>query len=361
MKQLLANLTDTNLQTQNISNPQSFIVSSANFSDNICPQNLRADVFLAKQLNCSRAKIQQFITKQCFLCNGTPLTKFGTLLKKDDKITFNPPQTLQNTTLQGISSLEIPILYEDADLLILNKPHNLIVHRTNEEDTQITLVDWLQSKHFSLSHLGDSSRRGIVHRLDKGTSGAIVIAKNNLAHELLSAQLRDRTMSRYYLCVINQALKNPKIVDLPLMRHPKKRLKYLCTTPTNPNAKPSKSAFFNIATNKDSALIGAKLFSGRTHQIRVHLHAINRHILGDFFYGYRGSYQGRILLHAHLIQLKHPSSQETLRIYAPMPQEMQDFLKDSFCLERFDSEDGIVIPLDELYCKNFYENSLDTE
>ncbi|TLD85303.1 RluA family pseudouridine synthase [Helicobacter sp. MIT 11-5569] len=318
---------------------------------------VRADIFLSKILNISRSKAQTLIQKKEILLNSLPLEKYGIALKTGDKLTLKlQAKPLKDSTPQDFN---IPILYEDEEILILNKPTNLLVHRTNPQDLQFTLVDYLKDKGFKLSNLGDSYRLGIVHRLDKNTSGAIVIAKNNATHANLSKQIKERQMGRYYLCVINQPLKESKIVDFPIMRHPKHRLKYITTTTNHPTAKTAKTAFFAISTHCDSklptqnlALIGAKLFTGRTHQIRVHLNAINRHILGDGFYGYKGSYTGRILLHAHFLHLLHPKTQESLEFYAPIPKDMQDFLCEHFNLSRYQNTQNphtIQIPLSKIY------------
>lgn len=321
-----------------------------------CDTQIRADSYLANALNLSRAKVQKLIQQKEFLHNGITLEKSALLVKKGDTILFKN-STLPAKQTKSKDNLEIQILYEDEDLLILNKPESLIVHQTNEQDTQFTLVQWLQEKNYSLSNLGDSYREGIVHRLDKGTSGAIVIAKNNFAHTHLSAQLQMRTMGRYYVCVIDKNLKTPQIIEHALMRHPKNRLKYIATKQANPDAKSAKTAFFNIANTlhlaQSHTLIGAKLFSGRTHQIRAHLSAINCHILGDTFYGYKGDFTHRILLHAHLLYLTHPRSQKMLTIYAPFLGNMQDFLHANFNLTPYIHKKQITIPLDTLYKNTF--------
>lgn len=336
---------------------------------------IRADIFLSHTLNISRSKAQNLINKKAILLNSAPLNKCGIPLNTNDTLelispTFSHAEPKKDSLLKDSS---IPILYEDSDILILNKPTNLIVHRTNERDLQFTLVDYLKENGFKLSNLGDSYRLGIVHRLDKNTSGAIIIAKNNFAHENLSKQIKMRQIGRYYLCVIDKPLKESQIVESPIMRHPKQRLKYITTNPNNTNAKNAKTAFFTIPTLYDSTfsspktknpnpkteiptLIGAKLFTGRTHQIRVHLNAINRHILGDGFYNYKGSYTGRILLHAHFLHLFHPKTQQPLEFYAPIPTDMQDFLHTHFNISTYQNAENpqlITIPLAKIYQQQF--------
>ncbi|WP_290882377.1 RluA family pseudouridine synthase [Helicobacter sp.] len=328
-------------------------------------REIRADIFIAKMLQISRSQVEKLFLKGQISLNGTKLNKLGTILKTHDTISIQEDISPQEN-LNKLENLEIPILYQDEDLLVLNKPAGLIVHRTNEQDSQYTLVHWLQQQNFPLSNLGDSYRAGIVHRLDKGTSGAIVIAKTNFAHENLKLQLQTRQMGRYYLCVIDKSLKESQIIDSPLLRHSKNRLKYIVTHKANPHAKAAKTAFFKISSARNEKfnyeLIGAKLFTGRTHQIRAHLSSLNRHILGDFFYGYRDStpndskdtLQERILLHSHLLYLQHPRNGEILHIYAPLFKEMQDFLNLHFDLKSYqDSCANLLFPLDNLYQSAF--------
>lgn len=316
---------------------------------------IRADIFISQICGISRAKAQSYIKNAQVLLNNAPLQKHGITLKLHDTITLIPQEAPQQKQKKEFT---IPILYEDEEILILNKPADLIVHRSDAKDTQYTLVDWLKDSNFSLSNLGDSYREGIVHRLDKGTSGAIVIAKNNTAHAHLSAQIKTRAMGRYYVCAIDKPIKEPQIIESPIMRHPKMRLKYITASNHSTNAKPAKTAFFTIADSTNStpiALIGAKLFSGRTHQIRVHLNSINRHILGDTFYGYKGNYTNRILLHAHFIHLIHPLSKQKLEIYAPFSLEMQEFLETYFPLQAYKNPQpqSLTIPLASLYAEIF--------
>ncbi|WP_297813291.1 RluA family pseudouridine synthase [uncultured Helicobacter sp.] len=332
-------------------------ISCQTLTPNSDETGIRADIFIAKTLQISRSQVEKLISKEKILLNGVTLKKHGITLKPKDILVIQKEISKTNNLIKP-ENLEIPILYQDEDILVLNKPAGLIVHRTNQQDTQWTLVHWLQEQNFSLSNLGDSYRAGIVHRLDKGTSGAIVIAKTNFAHEHLKQQLQMRQMGRYYLCIIDKKLKESQIVDSPLIRHSKNRLKYIVANKENLDARSAKTAFFKIASanSKHYELIGAKLFSGRTHQIRAHLSGLNRHILGDVFYGYpKGSShkefsQDRIALHSHLLYLKHPKNNDILYLYAPPFKEMQDFLKTHFDLKSYqDSYANLIFPLDNLY------------
>ena len=312
---------------------------------------MRLDKFLTQKSELSRSQIAKMIKEEKITLNGAFVSKSGITLQIHDQITLFLPTKQEKSKP---NNLTIPILYEDEDLLILNKPINLIVHETHQYDPQYTLQDWLQEQNLPLSNLGDSCRQGIVHRLDKTTSGAMVIAKNNHTHKILSAQLKTKEMGRYYLCIIDSPLKQDILINSPLIRHPKNRLKYITTTPNTPFSKKAKTAFFKIIDNGRIELIGAKLFSGRTHQIRAHLSKVQRHILGDHFYGYKGNYDSRILLHSHLLYFTHPTTQQHLEIYAPLWQDMLVFLHQNFYpTQNYEDFKNFIIPLDKLYQSRF--------
>ncbi|NPA27747.1 MAG: RluA family pseudouridine synthase, partial [Epsilonproteobacteria bacterium] len=170
-------------------------------------------------------------------------------------------------------------------------------------------------------------RHGIVHRLDKDTSGAILIAKDNNTHQELSKQLQDRSMGRYYLALINYPLKENIIVEKAIGRNPKNRLKMAIRD----DGREAKSAFYKIATSKhNEELIAAKLFSGRTHQIRVHLGSLGRYILGDKLYGKDDGFKGRMMLHANLLYFIHPKSGKRVEVIAPLFKDMRDILESRF-------------------------------
>ena len=158
----------------------------------------------------------------------------------------------------------------------------------------------------------------------------MVIAKTNTAHTKLSDQLQDRSMGRYYLALIDLPLKDHTVVEAPIARNPKNRLKMGIV----PGGKSAKSAFakLQLSDNEKTELIAAKLYSGRTHQIRVHLGSLNRHILGDALYGYKGndSKIDRVFLHAYVLYLIHPASGEKMQFTAKLPHDFLDILNQAF-------------------------------
>ena len=295
----------------------------------------RLDKFLALNIDASRNQIEQLIKKGFVTVDGKKSTKTGLKLKENQEINVDFPETqinpikdeeFVNASLEG---KDVKIIYEDEDILVINKPCNLTVHDAPSVK-DATLVDWLKQKNISLSTISGEERHGIVHRLDKGTSGIMVVAKNNKSHEKLSEQLQDKTMGRYYLALIDLPLKDDIIIDKPIARNPNNRLKMSIQE----NGRNAKSAFIklNTSNNEKFELIGAKLFTGRTHQIRVHLNSINRHILGDNLYDFKGELNkiNRFYLHAYNLYLIHPTTNKQMNFQADLPDDINNFLEKYF-------------------------------
>ncbi|MBC5857515.1 RluA family pseudouridine synthase [Campylobacter jejuni] len=285
-------------------------------------ENSRLDVFLAKKLNQSRNQVALLIEKDCVWVNDKIQDKNSFKLKDGDIISIASLKPCDEIKPKFEVNFNIDVLYEDEDLLVLNKPSNLVVHGASSVKNA-TLVDWLIEKKYTLSNLGGEIRAGLVHRLDKDTSGAILIAKNNFTHQKLSKQLADKSMGRIYLALIDLPLKEDKIiVEKFLMRSPSNAIKKIAIDKENKFSKNAKSAFINVAKTENLTLMAAKLFTGRTHQIRAHLASLNRHILGDSLYGYTGKYDCRIMLHAYFLYFIHPKTKEQIFVKAPL---MEDF------------------------------------
>jgi len=280
----------------------------------IADKNERLDKFLTKKLNVSRNQIEQLIKKGYVKVNEKLITKSGYKLKENEKIEILPIKKEEKETKKA--KFDIPILYEDEDLLVINKPPGVVVHPAPSYK-EATLVDWLKQKGYSLSTIAGEERFGIVHRIDKETSGALVIAKNNKTHEFLSKQLKDKSMGRYYLMLLNEPLKEAKCVNAPIGRNPKNRIKMAIVN----NGKEAKTLFVPIINN----LTAAKLYTGRTHQIRVHLTKLGRFILGDETYG-KKKQNIRVMLHAREIYFTHPNGKK-LSIIAPLFEDFKNLIK----------------------------------
>nr|WP_314793282.1 RluA family pseudouridine synthase [uncultured Campylobacter sp.] len=416
--------------------------------DNLIAQcSERLDVFLSSQLGISRNQISSLIKSAAVRVDGAVQTKPGYKLSAGELVHIDYPAPAPQQTSAERLNFDVKILYEDDDLLVVNKPAGLTVHPAASVK-EPTLVDWLKSRGYLLSTLGGELRAGIVHRLDKLTSGALLVAKNNAAHAALSAQLSDKSMGRIYLALIDLPLKEPCVIERPIARNPANRLKMGIV----PGGRNAKSAFYEILSGTeltelqnsaqkcdeilstgastaagksagmdeilndyagadnadeisnscmqsadkisiqsadkipssragnagkipnnlvDSAdkiltakmsadqtrtarlaenkflnfknpaqnyklppinlksfnLVAAKLFTGRTHQIRVHLSSINRHILGDHLYGFKSENAkiSRISLHAYLLYFIHPRSGKEVKICAGLPSEFLNF------------------------------------
>ena len=418
--------------------------------DNLIAQcSERLDVFLSSQLGISRNQISSLIKSEAVRVDGVVQSRPGYKLSAGELVHIDYPAPAPQQMSAERLNFDVEILYEDEDLLVVNKPAGLTVHPAASVK-EPTLVDWLKSRGYLLSTLGSELRAGIVHRLDKLTSGALLVAKNNAAHAALSAQLSDKSMGRIYLALIDLPLKEPCVIERPIARNPANRLKMGIV----PGGRNAKSAFYEIlsgaelaelqksaekrdeilgagngtaagksagadtgrnivadeneistgaagripigaadkisATDKISSadngttagnntatadgkgvdkiltadmsvdqtrpaslaenkflnfknpaqnqilppislksfnLVAAKLFTGRTHQIRVHLSSINRHILGDHLYGFKSENAkiSRILLHAYLLYFIHPRSGKEVKICAGLPSEFLNF------------------------------------
>ena len=325
------------------------IVGKGKILENFAVKNLsssiRLDIFLTKTLKISRNKILNLIKENHIFVNNSVQNKASFKLKNDDIVGVNFPLKKENENLKQNANFDIEILYEDDDLLVLNKPSGVVVHPAKSVK-EPTLAEWLKQKKYMLSSINGDERAGIVHRLDKQTSGAILVAKTDFAHVKLAAQLKDKSMGRIYLAFLDLALKENVCVDRFIARNPSNRLKKAVVLSNENGARSAKSAFLNIANDTilqnfkplnfsrnqtNFNLIAAKLFTGRTHQIRVHLSSINRHIIGDFLYGFKSDFDKikRIFLHAYLLYFTHPRTNMQILISAKIPSEIKNLIEKS--------------------------------
>lgn len=298
-------------------------MSSKNFS---AIESGRIDKILATQLNVSRNQVEKLIKDGLVSVNGKTIIKSSFKVDEGDEVVYEFKEAQKKEAVEV--DFDVEILYEDESILVINKPAGLVVHPAPSVK-EPTLVDWLIHKGISLSTISGEERHGIVHRIDKETTGALVIAKTNEAHEKLSLQLQDKSMGRYYLALIDYPLKEDAVVDKPIGRNPVNRLKMDVIL----HGKEAKTAFVKLAQNEQNVeLIAAKLFTGRTHQIRVHLSSLGRHILGDTLYGFKSKRDKimRVNLHAYLLYLTHPVTGQKMEFVAPLFEDMRFFLAENF-------------------------------
>ena len=294
----------------------------------------RIDKILATQLNVSRNQVEKLVKDGLVSVNDKVVSKTSYKVVVDDVITYVFKEAEKREPVE--IDFDVEILYEDEYLLVINKPSGLVVHPAPSVK-EATLVDWLVKKGISLSTISGEERHGIVHRIDKETTGALVIAKDNKVHEMLSEQLQDKSMGRYYLALIDCPLKEDIVVDKPIGRNPNNRLKMDVV----PHGKSAKTAFKKLLTcGHGVELIAAKLFTGRTHQIRVHLNTLGRHILGDDLYGFKSKRDkiARVNLHAYLLYLVHPITGEKMEFTASLFDDMKTYMAKYFDQDEIDEK-----------------------
>jgi len=292
----------------------------------VAEESGRIDKLLSLLLDKSRNQVEKLIREGLVEVAGKVVTKPSYRLSPGDAVRYTFKEAVPKE--KRVIDFDVEVLYEDEDILIINKPSGLIVHPAPSVK-EPTLVDWLIDRGISLSTISGEERHGIVHRIDKETTGVLVVAKNNETHQALSDQLQDKSMGRYYLALIDHPIKENRRVEKPIFRNPHNRLKMAVVE----GGREAKTEFIRIAEGSDgSALIAAKLYTGRTHQIRVHLEYLGRHILGDEMYGFK-SRKGkipRVYLHAYMLYLIHPRTGKRLEIVAPIFEDMSRHIEKYF-------------------------------
>jgi len=298
----------------------------------------RLDKFLStkKSLELSRARIQDLIKIGAVTVNGER-KKPGYQLRSGDriKISFLPPSVL----LEASENIEFDLLYEDNSILVVNKPPGLVVHPSAGHYTG-TLVHGLIYKCTSLSSFSGPIRPGIIHRLDKDTSGVMVIAKDDQAHNFLANQFKKREVKKRYLALVHGNIEKEKgVVDLPISRHPVKR-KEMSVSLLKGRSAMTEWELISIFSLGFS-LLRIRPYTGRTHQIRVHMAYIGYPVVGDILYGYGKRWWkqqslimketlalvNRQMLHAELLGFVHPNSRRYVEFEAPLPMDMICVLK----------------------------------
>ena len=284
----------------------------------------RLDAFLARRAeNMSRSAAQKLIEDGLVTRNGKPGRK-NDKLNIGDSITYTVPEAKP----VDIVPTEIPldIVYEDDDLLVINKPKGLVVHPAAGHADDTLVNGLLYALGSSLSGINGELRPGIVHRIDKDTSGLLAVAKNDYAHTMLASQLKDHTMARTYDAIVCGSLREDSgTVDAPIGRHPTDR-KRMCVTQRN--SKPAITHWEVVKRYRGYTHIRCHLETGRTHQIRVHMAYIGHPILGDTVYGHKKAELGQDsqCLHAGALCFRHPRDGRPVMVFAELPQYFQDVL-----------------------------------
>ena len=284
----------------------------------------RLDVYLADQfVDMSRSYIQKIIKDKKVTVNGK-IERAKYLVKEEDKIVIEIPKP---KVLEVVpQDIPIEIVYEDDDIIIVNKPQGMVVHPApgNYEGTLVNAI--LYHCKGNLSSINGVIRPGIVHRIDKDTSGILMIAKNNNAHNCLAEQLKDHSITREYEFICHGVFKEDNVtVDRPIGRNPKDRLKMAIV----PNGKRAVTHFEVIERFNGYTHVRARLETGRTHQIRVHAMSINHPLVGDPVYGPKNSkikLNGQAL-HAKKLGFIHPKTKEYIEFDSELPDYFQKLLE----------------------------------
>ena len=282
----------------------------------------RLDVLCAQTANASRSQAAKWIESGLCTVDGKVQAKTSFKVTKGAKLTLEMPEAVESTVEKEDIPLEI--LYEDEDVAVVVKPCGMVVHPAAGNESG-TLVNALLFAMDDLSGIGGVKRPGIVHRLDKDTSGLLMVAKNDMAHVSLSDQLRERTMEKHYLAVVDGVMKEQSgLVDKPIARSKKDRKKMAI----DPEGRDALTEWTLIENLKNAALLDVHIMTGRTHQIRVHMQSLHHPVAGDPIYGAKNGVKvPRLMLHAHTLAFDHPRTGERLFFQAKPPKEFEDALR----------------------------------
>jgi 23S rRNA pseudouridine1911/1915/1917 synthase len=275
----------------------------------------RLDLFLATKIErFSRARIQAFIRSGHILLNGATC-RAKQLVRAGDKIIVSEPEA--EPLILEAEALPVPILFEDEHLLVVNKPAGMVVHPGAGVQSG-TLVNALLHHVANLSGVGGVLRPGIVHRLDKDTSGCLVVAKHDVAHLRLSKQFSGRMVQKFYLTLCAGRFTKPgDDIIKPIGRHPVHRQKMAILD----RGRAAHTRFDVVTETSQWALVLCQIHTGRTHQIRVHLHSIGHPVLGDKVYGNASADYDRQMLHAWRLGFFHPMGENWLEFEAGLPDD----------------------------------------
>ncbi|MCR5138199.1 MAG: RluA family pseudouridine synthase [Oscillospiraceae bacterium] len=286
----------------------------------------RIDALLARTVpDLSRSAAQRLLERGSVLLNGRPAAK-NARVTAGDTIELELPQQADEVPLLP-QELPLDIVYEDADLIVVNKQRGLVVHPApgHPDGTLVNALLWHCGD--SLSGIGGERRPGIVHRIDRDTSGLLIVAKNDFAHQALSAQLADRSLSRVYEAVVRGSLREDSgTVDRPIGRHPTDRKRMAVT---EKNSRRAVTHWEVLARYPGYCHIRCRLETGRTHQIRVHMASIGHPLLGDGVYGAPSPEKGLEgqCLHARELKFVHPRSGERMVLTTPLPDYFEAVLQ----------------------------------
>ena len=279
----------------------------------------RLDVQLSEEAGISRSRAAALMEEGYCLLEGKPCRKAGTKPPAGREVVLTVPAPKDAAPQAEDISLEI--LYEDGDLAVVVKPRGMVVHPAAGH-SEGTLVNALLGSLDELSGIGGEKRPGIVHRLDKDTSGVMMVAKNDETQTELSRMLKDREIEKHYLALAEGIMKEKEgVIEAPIGRSKKDRKKMA----VDPDGRPAVTEWKVLAEGRNCSLLDVHILTGRTHQIRVHMRSIQHPVCGDPLYGFeKGVKVPCLMLHARSLSFLHPRTKEKKTFQAPLP---GDFLK----------------------------------
>ena len=279
----------------------------------------RLDVLLSEKTGLSRSRVAALMEEGLCVSGGKEIRKAGTKLAEGAEILLTVPAPRE--AVPQAEDIPLEILYEDEDLAVVVKPRGMVVHPAAGHPDG-TLVNALLARLDSLGGIGGELRPGIVHRLDKETSGLMLVAKNDETQEALSRMLKDREIEKHYRALAEGKFKKPEgEIDAAIDRSKKNRKKMA----VDPEGRPAVTRWKVIAEGNRCTLLDVHILTGRTHQIRVHLKSIGHPVCGDELYGFeKGVKVLCLMLHAYSLSFEHPRTKEKMAFQAPLP---EDFLK----------------------------------
>ena len=286
--------------------------------------NVRLDAYISsKETNLSRTNIQRLIEEGNILVNGQK-KKISYKVQTGDNIEINIPEA-KETSIKA-ENIPVEVVYEDNDIIVVNKPKGMVVHPANGNPDG-TLVNAIMAMcKGSLSGIGGEIRPGIVHRLDKDTSGLLIVAKNDLAHINMSNQIKDRQVKKIYIALVKGNInENEATINMPIGRSTKDRKKMA----VRKDGKEAVTHFKVLKRYKDYTLLKVKIDIGRTHQIRVHMAEIGHPVVGDMVYS-KGKNEFGVegqMLHAQSLDFKHPITGKKMHLEAKLPEYFEKVLE----------------------------------
>jgi len=302
-------------EVSNEANLSSGVTQSAELETFELEEGIRLDVGVTDALGKSRSFVQGLIAQECVKVNGSP-KKANYKVRQGDEIEVEIPILRDSTA--GPENIPLEILYEDEDVLVVNKRQGMVVHPAPGAWTG-TMVNALLYHCHNLSGINGVLRPGIVHRIDKDTSGILVVAKNDMAHQGLAAQLKAHTMARKYRALVHGVVLEPSgTVDAPIGRDPSNRKRMAVVMH---HSKPAVTHYTVLERLQETTYLEVRLETGRTHQIRVHMLYVKHPVLGDPVYGTRKNPFGLHgqMLHAAHLGFEHPRSGKWMEFDAPLP------------------------------------------